>query len=322
MTMDEVKNFYSKIKEELSKYLFGKEEEIKLLTIALLSEGHVLIEGYPGIAKTLLAKTFALSLGLKFSRIQFTPDLLPTDILGTYIFDLKTQSFVFMEGPIFSNIVLGDEINRASPKTQSALLEAMQERQVTISGVTRILEKPFLVIATQNPIELEGTYPLPEAQLDRFMFRIITSYPDFENERAIVRKYGKSLDIKPNLVANKEEILSLIQKINDNVYVNTDVEKYMIELIYKTRNDKRILLGASPRATVFLYRACKSLAAIKGRNYVIPDDVKEIIFYVLNHRIILSLEYTSSIGINNPLSKYSAIEKIINEYIISTIPPR
>jgi MoxR-like ATPase len=320
--MKEAKELYERLKEEVSKYVIGKEKELKLLTLALLSEGHVLIEGVPGIAKTLLAKTFSLALNLEFKRIQFTPDLLPSDIIGSYIFDLRSQEFVFSPGPIFANVILADEINRASPKTQAALLEAMQERQVTVGGVTRKLDKIFLVIATQNPLEFEGTYPLPEAQLDRFMFRIITSYPDPSQELVILKKYGKNIYVEPVPVATKEEIIKLIDRISNEVYVSEEIEKYVIEIINKTRSDSRLLLGASPRAAVQLIKACKSLSAIQGRDYVTPDDVKELAFHVLNQRLIFSFEFSSLKDTRRTYEYYDKINEIINEYLKSVKPPR
>ncbi len=319
--MSEIKYFYNLILEEVSKFIIGREKEIKYLVIALLSEGHVLLEGVPGIAKTLLAKVFAQTLGLKFKRIQFTPDLLPSDIIGAYIFDMKSQDFIFMEGPIFTNVLLADEINRATPKTQSALLEAMQERQVTVSGVTRSLDRPFLVIATQNPLELEGTYPLPEAQLDRFMMRIILNYPNPEEEMEVLRRYGKNLEVNAKNVTTKDETLRMIKKLDD-VHVSKDVEKYVIDIIKKSREDKRLTLGVSTRAAVLLIRACKALAAIYGRDYVIPDDVKELLFPTLNHRMILSLEYRKYAGSKKALDAYLEIGSVIEDYIKSTVPPK
>ncbi len=319
--MDEVKSIFEAISQEINKFIIGREKEIKYLTIALLSESHILIEGVPGIAKTLLAKVFSQVLNLRFKRVQFTPDLLPSDIIGGYIFDMKIQDFVFREGPIFTNILLADEINRAPPKTQAALLEAMQERQATVGGITKSLDKPFFVIATQNPLELEGTYPLPEAQLDRFMFRIILDYPDSEQEEEIIRRYGKNLEIDPNLVITREEVLKLI-KLVDEVHVSSDVERYVVKLIKQTRTDTRVMLGASTRAAVLLIKACKSLAAIYGRDYVIPDDVKELLFPVLNHRILPSLEYRKRAGTKKVLEAYSEIDSLIKDWITSTAPPR
>jgi len=319
--MEEIKNFYKNLKEEISKYVIGREKEIKYITVALLSEGHVLLEGVPGIAKTLLAKIFAQILDLKFKRIQFTPDLLPADIIGSYVFDMKSQQFVFFEGPIFTNILLADEINRAPPKTQSALLEAMQEKQITVGGITRLLDKPFLVIATQNPLELEGTYPLPEAQLDRFMFRIVINYPNPQEEVEVIRKYGRNLEINVNPIINKGEILRFIEEV-EKIHVVQDVEKYVIDVINRTRFDKRLALGASTRAAVLLIRASKALAAINGRDYVIPDDIKELLFPILNHRLVLSVEYRNISSSKQVNELYSDIKGIIEDCMKSVQVPR
>jgi MoxR-like ATPase len=319
--MEEIKSFYKNLKEEISKYVIGRDKEIKYITIALLSEGHVLLEGVPGIAKTLLAKVFAQILDLKFKRIQFTPDLLPSDIIGSYVFDMKSQEFIFFEGPIFTNILLADEINRAPPKTQSALLEAMQERQITVGGITRQLDKPFLVIATQNPLELEGTYPLPEAQLDRFMFRMLLNYPSFEEEMEVIRKYGKNLEINTNSIIDKNSILRFIKDV-EKIHVNQDIEKYVIDIVNRTRSDKRLTLGASTRAAVLLIRASKALAAIEGRDYVIPDDIKELLFPILNHRLILSLEYRSLRNPRQITDLYSDLKTIIDDCMKSIQAPR
>ena len=319
--MEEIKNFYKNFKEEISKYVIGREKEIKYITVALLSEGHVLLEGVPGIAKTLLAKIFAQILDLKFKRIQFTPDLLPADIIGSYVFDMKSQQFVFFEGPIFTNILLADEINRAPPKTQSALLEAMQEKQITVGGITRLLDKPFLVIATQNPLELEGTYPLPEAQLDRFMFRIVINYPNPQEEVEVIRKYGRNLEINVNPIINKGEILRFIEEV-EKIHVVQDVEKYVIDVINRTRFDKRLALGASTRAAVLLIRASKALAAINGRDYVIPDDIKELLFPILNHRLVLSVEYRNISSSKQVNELYSDIKGIIEDCMKSVQVPR
>jgi len=319
--MEEIKNFYKNLKEEISKYVIGREKEIKYITVALLSEGHVLLEGVPGIAKTLLAKIFAQILDLKFKRIQFTPDLLPADIIGSYVFDMKSQQFVFFEGPIFTNILLADEINRAPPKTQSALLEAMQEKQITVGGITRLLDKPFLVIATQNPLELEGTYPLPEAQLDRFMFRIVINYPNPQEEVEVIRKYGRNLEINVNPIINKGEILRFIEEV-EKIHVVQDVEKYVIDVINRTRFDKRLALGGSTRAAVLLIRASKALAAINGRDYVIPDDIKELLFPILNHRLVLSVEYRNISSSKQANELYSDIKGIIEDCMKSVQVPR
>ncbi|MFP3190810.1 MAG: MoxR family ATPase [Thermoproteota archaeon] len=323
--MSEVKDIkytYNRLKEIVGQFVMGKEEELKLLFIALLSKGHVLIEGVPGIAKTLLAKTFASSLDLKFRRIQFTPDMLPSEIIGSFIFDIKSQSFVFSEGPIFTNVILADEINRAPPKTQSALLEAMQEYQVTVGGLTKKLDEIFFVIATQNPVELEGTYPLPEAQLDRFMFRIVTSYPKDDEELQVLKKYSSKVDFDIIPIVSKNDIIGFIRYIENNVYINDDVNRYILEIIKQSRYDNRLLLGASTRAALLLAKASKCLAAIKGRDYVTPDDIKELAFSVLNHRLIQSINYRKISNTDRVADMYLEIKELIFEYLKKVKPPR
>ncbi|HYO48450.1 MAG TPA: MoxR family ATPase, partial [Chloroflexia bacterium] len=266
----------------------GKQAEIELMLVALLCEGHVLIEDVPGIGKTTMAKALARSLGCSFHRIQFTPDLLPSDITGTSIYNQQTGQFETRQGPVFSQVVLADEINRAGPRTQSALLEAMEERQVTIDVDTVALPRPFVVLATQNPVELEGTFPLPEAQLDRFLIKLRLGYPSEEDERAILRRFKESspmLDIEP--VASASEIMQAQQAVR-KVHVSAAVEGYMVALTHATRKHDTIELGASPRATLALYRTAQALGAIQERGFVLPDDVKRMLGPVLAHRIILS----------------------------------
>lgn len=271
------------LKREIGKVVIGYEEVIELLAVAFLSKGHVLLEGVPGIAKTTIVKTFAKALGMSFSRIQLTPDLMPADITGSYYFDQKISEFKFRKGPIFANIVLADEINRAMPKTQSALLEAMQERQVTIEGVTYPLPEPFMVIATMNPIELEGVYKLPEAQIDRFMFRIKLEYLSPEKELEFLRKKSKN---------DFEEVEKVSLMTNNKLIIVSDkILTYIHRICSETRIDERIMLGASPRAMEHLLIASKSLAILRGRNYVIPDDVKFLAKFVLPHRLILKPEH-------------------------------
>jgi MoxR-like ATPase len=322
MNINDVIDFYNKVRFEISKVIVGGDTYIKLLTIALLSRGHVLLEGIPGIAKTLIAKSFSRALNLEFRRIQFTPDMLPADLLGTYIFNQKTLDFEFKPGPIFSNIILADEINRAPPKTQSALLEAMQERQVTTDGRTMKLPEPFMVIATQNPIEHEGTYPLPEAQLDRFMFRIVMNYPSPNEEIEILKRANIGIDeslINPIQV----NIIDFINYIEHNVYVSDDIITYIQKLVTLTRmKTDKILLGCSPRAAVVLLKASKVNAAIEGRDYVIPDDVKSLIFYVFNHRILVRPEILIQDSQYSSLGTYNVISQIIDEIIKSIEPPR
>ncbi|GAB4323201.1 MAG: MoxR family ATPase [Promethearchaeota archaeon] len=292
---------------EVSKVIVGKGDILQFLAIGLYVNGHVLLEGVPGLAKTVMAKTFADTLGLSFKRIQFTPDLLPADCTGTMVFQQSTGEFVLRKGPIFANLVLADEINRTAPKTQSALLEAMAERQVTIEGQTIPLEKPFLVVATQNPVEQEGTYPLPEAQLDRFLFKLWLDYPTRDEEVRIMEKQlrGERHDVEA--VTSPKEILE-IQELVQHVYIDQTILQYVRDVIYKTREDPQILLGAGPRASLVLMKCSKARAAILGRNYVTPDDVKELCFATLNHRLMLKPE-TELEGIGVA----AVIERILDE---------
>lgn len=274
---------------EVEKAVTGKRETlIKILAALLCSGGNVLLEDFPGLAKTLIANSFATALGLNFKRIQFTPDLLPGDITGGFIFDNRQNSFVLRKGPLFSNIVLADEINRASPKTQSALLEAMQEFQVSLEGESLRLPEPFIVIATQNPIEYEGTFPLPEAQLDRFLIRISVGYPSLEEEQQILaqRSERKEDAFALSPVITPETFKAMRQAV-ENVYVNPDVQNYICRLVAKTRRHKQIELGASPRGSLALLKLSRAWAAIQGREYVLPDDVKTFAQCALSHRIIL-----------------------------------
>jgi len=268
--------------------IVGKQEEIELLLVAMLCEGHVLIEDVPGIGKTTLAKALARSLGCGFHRIQFTPDLLPSDITGTSIYNQSTSEFETRRGPIFSQVVLADEINRSGPRTQSALLEAMEERQVTIDIDTVPVPRPFMVLATQNPVELEGTFPLPEAQLDRFLIKLAIGYPSEEDERAIMRRFKEEsplVDLQP--VTSPDEILAG-QRLVRKVHVSAVVEGYILDIVRATRAHDTIELGASPRATLALYRTSQAMAAVRGRGYVIPDDVKAMAVPTLAHRLMLS----------------------------------
>jgi MoxR-like ATPase len=279
-----------KITDNIQKVIVGKEKEIKLLLTAVLCEGHVLIEDVPGTGKTTMARALAASLGCSFKRIQFTPDLLPSDVTGLNWFNQKKQEFEFRPGPIMSQVVLADEINRATPRTQSALLEAMQERQVTGDGVTRALERPFIVIATQNPIELEGTFPLPEAQIDRFLMRVTVGYPDPREENAILERF-RSDDPLPGLqaVTKPQEIIQL-QDERRQIRVEETVRDYIVRVSRSTRENHDIQLGASPRATMALYQSAQAWAAIQGRDFVIPDDIKLLAPYVLCHRLIISAQ--------------------------------
>jgi MoxR-like ATPase len=274
------------IRQNASRVIVGKEEVIDLLMVALLCEGHVLFEDVPGIGKTTLAKTLAKSLGCTFQRIQFTPDLLPSDITGITFFNQKKSEFEFRPGPLLAQIVLADEINRATPRTQSALLEAMEERQISVERETVILPRPFIVIATQNPIELEGTFPLPEAQIDRFLMRLHLDYPSHSEERLILQRFKETQpldDLQPVLTGER---LQELQKMIRRVRVEPAVENYIVELVRATRNHSGVELGVSPRGTLALYRSSQAYAAIHGRSYVIPDDVKRVARPVLSHRMI------------------------------------
>jgi MoxR-like ATPase len=273
---------------EVGRAYIGSPETTEMLLMALLARGHVLVEGVPGVAKTTLVKAFAKTLGASFKRIQFTPDLLPSDITGTYILDMRTNSFVLREGPIFANIVLGDEINRAPAKTQSALLEAMQEQQVTIEGETKPLHAPFLVLATQNPIEHEGTYPLPEAQVDRFLIKITMSYPAEADEKRMLATYSRPVP-EPRSVLGTDDVIHM-QKLAEAVHVEEDVLDYVLALATFTRRHRRVHLGASPRAALALLLAAKARALLKGRDFVLPDDVKYLAPYVLAHRVLMAPE--------------------------------
>jgi MoxR-like ATPase len=276
------------ILNEIECAVVGKREPLEMIMAAVLAGGHVLIEDYPGLGKTLIAHSFAAVLGLEFKRIQFTPDLLPGDITGGYIFNRHESRFELRKGPVFSNIILADEINRASPKTQSALLEAMQEKQVTIEGDTMSLSEPFLVLATQNPIEYEGTFPLPEAQLDRFIIKIPIGYPGKEDEIKILsdRRKRKVDEFTLNQVVNSQEILEMRQ-IVEEIYIDPDLERYIVEIVQKSRADSRVAVGASPRGSLAFLKMARAYAAMNGRDYVIPDDIKRFDIPVLAHRIIM-----------------------------------
>jgi MoxR-like ATPase len=282
-----------KIKEEIGKVIVGQEAMIDLLITAILADGHVLIEGVPGVAKTLTAKLLSKVISVDFSRIQFTPDLMPSDILGTSIFNLKTSEFEFKSGPIFSNIVLIDEINRAPAKTQAALFEVMEERQVTVDGTTHKMKAPYIVLATQNPIEQEGTYRLPEAQLDRFLFKIVVHYPQLDQEIDILSRHHERQGLQP--VAEINSVLSVEQIIAfrifaQQVHVEANLIKYIAQITNETRSNALLFLGASPRASIAILVSAKAYALIHGRDFVSPEDIKTVAYPVLRHRIILSPE--------------------------------
>lgn len=276
---------------EVEKAIIGKNALLESIMAAVLADGHVLLEDYPGLGKTLLANSLASALGLKFKRIQFTPDLLPGDITGGYIFNRQTNQFELHKGPLFANIVLADEINRASPKTQSALLEAMQEQQVTLEGETMHLPSPFVVFATQNPIEYEGTFPLPEAQLDRFIMKLSVGYPTPEEEQEILsrRRQRQHDQVALDQVTNEEELLAMRAAV-ETIHVDPDLEKYMVSLVTATRQNGRVTVGASPRGSLALLKLSRARAAIDGRTYVLPDDVKYFAVPALAHRLILAPE--------------------------------
>ena len=285
----EVRDVAEDVLSEVSRIIIGYGDILHYLFIALLVNGHVLLEGVPGLAKTVTAKTFADSLGISFKRIQFTPDLLPSDITGSMVFDQSKNEFVIRKGPLFANLVLADEINRTAPKTQSALLEAMAEKQVTIEGKTYDLPAPFVVVATQNPIEQEGTYPLPEAQLDRFLFKLFMGYVTPDEEVEVMRRQLTGEKINLDKITTGEEIVKLQRAIN-NVYIDEIILEYIQQIIGKIRNDPQVAMGAGPRALLTMMKSAKARAAILGRDYVTPDDVRELAIPVLNHRLALKAE--------------------------------
>ncbi len=282
--MDEI----AAIRSSMAQVIVGKSEVIDLLLTVFLSEGHALIEDVPGVGKTLLAKTFARCMGLVFRRIQFTPDLLPADVTGTSVFNQKTLDFEFRPGPVFSDIVLADEINRATPRTQSSLLECMEERQVTVDGSTYPLSGDFMVLATQNPVELSGTFPLPEAQMDRFLMRIRIGYPSKEEEQEIVLRFEKGAHVLPEIESVGAARIAVLKARAKEVYLSREIVDYIAEITRQTRRMQIVELGVSPRATLALARACKSYALVQGRSYVIPDDVKHLAVPVLSHRLMVS----------------------------------
>ncbi|NOX62669.1 MAG: MoxR family ATPase [Chloroflexi bacterium] len=283
-----VQHFVERITANVEQVILGKREAIHQTLLALLCEGHLLIEDVPGLGKTMLARSIARSIGCTFSRIQFTPDMLPSDVTGVSVYNQKTQEFEFRPGPIFAQIVLADEINRATPKTQAALLEVMEERQVTVDGETYIMQKPFLVLATQNPIEYEGTFPLPEAQVDRFIMRIHLGYPDRGHEIAILESQSDHHPIEDIQQVVTVEELRAAQEAVKQIYVDEQVKGYIVSVTASTREHPEVYLGASPRGSLALYKTSRAFAAVQGRDYVIPDDVKALAIPTLAHRIIIS----------------------------------
>lgn len=318
MTLDDVRTLAGSIREEVAKAIVGQDDTVEHLLVALISQGHVLLEGPPGTAKTFLAQCFAASLGLDFGRIQFTPDLLPGDIVGSNLFNFQTSQFTLTRGPIFCELLLADEINRTPPKTQAALLEAMQERRVTLDGETHSLPDRFMVVATQNPIENQGVYPLPEAQLDRFLFKLLVSYPSADEEARIVTRFGerqgpqRPADFGIGAVTEAAKLAEASAAISA-VTVADDITQYVVRLIRATRENAEISSGASPRAAVLLANAARARAALQGRDYVIPDDVKALSTAVLRHRLMLS-----------PAAEIEGreIEALVSEMVESTEAPR
>jgi MoxR-like ATPase len=314
VTLGQVQDYSGKIIAEVEKAVVGKGETLRRLLAAFLSKGgHILIEDYPGLAKTLIANSFAAALGLQFKRVQFTPDLLPADITGGYLFDNRQNAFQLHRGPIFTNILLADEINRASPKTQSALLEAMQEYQVTLEGDTIPLPNPFIVVATQNPIEYEGTFPLPEAQLDRFIIKVRIGYPTAEEEQEILerRRRRKEDPIALDAVVTPDVFSAMRQQVED-VYVHPDIERYIVNLAALTREHRQVAIGVSPRGSLALLKLTRAWAAIHGRGYVLPDDVKQFAADALSHRLIMEPSLWGS---------HTAERAIIDELLRSTPVP-
>jgi MoxR-like ATPase len=289
ITVQRVKEISEQITAEVGKVVVGKNEEVKMIVASLIAGGHVLLQGVPGVAKTVIAKALSNSLSLQFRRIQFTPDLLPSDIVGTFVFDQKSSDFKLRQGPIFANIVLADEINRASPKTQSALLEAMQEKQVTIEGTTMKLPMPFIVLATQNPIEFEGTYQLPEAQIDRFLMRIEVAYPSREETIQILKRLKQIYEWNLNPVVDEKTVQDVVQMLW-RVNVDDSVAGYIADIVEATRKHPSVRLGGSPRAATALQTASSAVALLEGREYVIPDDIKRVARHVIPHRLVLTQE--------------------------------
>lgn len=316
MEIERIKNMTDNIKENVQKVIVGKDEIIENIIIAILCRGHILLEDVPGLGKTLLARTIAKSIDSNFSRIQFTPDLLPSDITGINYFNQKTSEFMFKKGPLMNNLVLADEINRATPRTQSSLLEAMEENQLTIDGETHLLGQPFFVIATQNPVENSGTYPLPEAQLDRFFMKLSIGYPNFEEEFKILKRFkSKSPFTNIKAVVDSQDILKA-RKLFEKVKVDDDLINYILELVRNTRTHDDIKLGISPRGAQALFKGSQARAAIQGRDFVIPDDIKKIIKEVFRHRIIVQGKSRfSNINTDNIIEEIVKNTKVPSEKI-------
>lgn len=305
MNINAFVNFKDKVIDNVTQVIVGKNEVIELVAISFICGGHILLEDIPGVGKTMLVRAFAKTIGSDSRRIQFTPDLIPSDLTGINYYNQKTFEFEFKAGPLFTNIILADEINRATPRTQSSLLEAMGENQITVDGETRKLEDPFMVLATQNPVESYGTFPLPEAQLDRFFMRVSIGYPKRDEEIEIVQKNTKPNPIGKLKCTVTQEEINYVRTNYSNVNVSKDVMEYLMDIIEATRKNEKVQVGASPRGTIALFKACQACAAITGRDYIIPEDVKKMAPYVLNHRIIVK-------GINKAKNIYEFIESIVN----------
>jgi len=314
VTIGRVTERSGEIVSTLARVIVGKADVLERILAGILANGHVLIEDYPGLAKTLIARLFAQALNLSFKRLQCTPDLLPADVTGSFLFDQRQARFEFRPGPVFTHLLLADEINRATPKTQAALLEAMQEAQVTVEGETFRLEPPFLVIATQNPIELEGTYPLPEAQLDRFLMRVSVGYPSVDEERQILerRRQRRQDEAQVPAVVSRDEVLAM-QRTLEDVFVSGAVERYVVDLVQATRSDHRVALGASPRGALALLKLARAWAVLRGRDFVTPDDVKAMAGSALSHRLILQPELW--------VSKLSAAQ-VVNDLLTQVPVPK
>ncbi|MCK5397752.1 MAG: MoxR family ATPase [Thermoplasmata archaeon] len=311
MKLDQVALTCNGIKNEVAKAIVEKDEIIDQMMLAVLADGHILFEDFPGLAKTLMANSFSRAIGCGFKRVQFTPDLLPADITGTFILNRSTSEFELRKGPIFTNMLLADEINRAPPKTQSALLEAMQETQVTLEGETHKLTKPFMVIATQNPIEYEGTYPLPEAQIDRFLMRLSIGYPSMDGEKEILRRRRarKTDEVAINAVSNPAQIIEM-QAAIEEVHLDDDIENYIVSITHETRKHGQVEIGASPRGSLALMKLSQARAALRGRDFVLPDDVKKVAIPALAHRLILKPD---------PWIKGIKTQVIVNK-VLTTVP--
>jgi MoxR-like ATPase len=310
--MTDVKYFGERLFESLEKVMIGKHNALELVVIGLLCQGHVLIEDVPGVGKTVMARTLAKSLGCAFNRVQFTPDMLPSDVTGVSIFNQENRSFEFRQGPIFGQVVLADEINRATPKTQAALLEAMDEHQVTVDGITHPLPRPFIVLATQNPIEYEGTFPLPEAQLDRFLLRVRLGYPSIADEVQVLEDQQLRHPIEAiKSVFSAEEVLAAAESVK-SVYVAASIKRYIVELTHRTRVNSDVYLGASPRGSLALFRAGQARAGLNGRDHVLPDDIKALAQSILGHRIIV-----------NPAARLREVtpERIVQEILLAVAVP-